>query len=87
MIKIAELRRRKQKGIPGIKARDVALGRADKFEPVSCAGEVDHAEEADSQLVVARCDGAVDLLLAEHALDAVALFVERSVMLDLHPAI
>ncbi|MDR6147826.1 hypothetical protein QE363_003619 [Sphingomonas sp. SORGH_AS870] len=59
----------------------------DKFEPVSCRGEVDHAEEAAGQLVVASGDGAVDLKVAEHALNAVALLVERLVMLDLHAPI
>ena len=60
------------------------LGGVDKFEPVSGGGEVDHAEEAAGKLVVAGGDGAVDLEVAEHALDAVALSVERPVMLDLH---
>lgn len=59
----------------------------DKFEPVSCGGEVDHAEEAADQLVVTGGDGSVDLEVAEHALDAVALLVERPVMVDLHPAV
>ena len=44
---------------------------------------MDHSEEAVGQLVVACCDGAVDLEVAEHALDAVALLVERTVMLQL----
>lgn len=48
---------------------------------------MDHSEEAAGQLVVAGGDGTVDLEVAEHALDAVALFVERPVMLDLHPAV
>ena len=65
----------------------VSLGGVDKFEPVSGGGEVDHAEEAAGELVVAGGDGAVDLEVAEHALDAVALLVERSVMLDPHPAV
>lgn len=59
----------------------------DKFEPVSCSGEIDHAEEAAGQLVIAGRDSAVDLEVAEHALDAVAVLVERSVVLDLHPAV
>ena len=54
----------------------------DKFEPVSGGGEMDHAEEAVGQLVVAGGDSAVDLQVAEHALDAVALLVERPVILD-----
>ena len=63
------------------------LGSVDKFEPVSGGGEMDHAEEAAGELVIAGGDGAIDLEVAEHALDAVALPVERSVMLDLHPAV
>ena len=64
-----------------------SLGGVDKFEPVSCGGEVDHAEEAAGELVVAGGDGRVDLEVAEHALDAVALPVKRSVVLDLHAAV
>jgi len=60
------------------------LGGVDKFEPVPCGGEMDHAEEAAGELVITGGDGAVDLEVAEHALDAVALLVERPVMLDLH---
>ena len=63
------------------------LGGVDKFEPVSSGGEVDHAEEATGQLVVAGGDGSVDLEVAEHALDAVALLVERAVVLDRHPTV
>lgn len=48
---------------------------------------MDHTEEAVGQLVVARGDGAVDLEVTEHALDAVTLLVERPVVLDLHPAV
>ncbi len=48
---------------------------------------MDHAEEAAGQLVVAGGDSSVDLEMAEYALDAVALLVERSVMLDLHPSV
>ena len=64
-----------------------SLGGVDKFEPVSCGGEMDHAEEAVGQLIVAGCDGAIDLEMAEHTLDAVALLVERPVMFDLHAAV
>jgi len=63
------------------------LGGVDEFEPVSGSGDVNHAHEAFGELVVPRCDGAVDLQSAEHALDAVALLVERSVMIDLHAAV
>ena len=64
-----------------------SLGSVDKFEPVSSGGEVDHAEEGVGQLVVACGDGTIDLEMAEHALDVVALLVERPVMLDLHAAV
>lgn len=59
----------------------------DKFEPVSCGGEMDHTEEAIGQLVVAGGDGPIDFEMAEHALDPVALLVECPVILDLHAAV
>ena len=59
----------------------------DRFEPVSGCGEMDHAEEAVGQLVIAGGDSAVDLQVAEHPLDAVALFVEGPIVLDLHPPV
>lgn len=59
----------------------------DKFEPVSGSGEMDHPEEAVGQLIVSSGDGAVNLELSEHALDAIALLVERPIMLDLHTTI
>ena len=65
----------------------VSLGGVDKFEPVSGGGEMDHSEEAVGQLIVAGGDGAVDLELSEHALDAIALLVERPIMLDFHAAV
>ena len=43
---------------------------------------MDHSEEAVCKLVVAGSDGAVDLELSEHALNAVPLLVERPIMLD-----
>ena len=43
---------------------------------------MEHAEEALGELVVAGCDGAVDLEMAEHALDAVALPVQALVPAD-----
>ena len=58
-----------------------------KFEAVSGGGEMDHAEEAVGKLVIAGGDGAVDFEMAQHALDAVALVVERSIMLDLDAAV
>jgi len=63
------------------------LGGVDNFEPVFGGREVDHAEEAAGELVVAGGDGTVDLEVTEHALDAVALLVERSVIFDLHAAV
>lgn len=65
----------------------IPLGGVDKFEPVSGGGDMDHAEEAVGELIVAGGDGTVDLEMAEHALDAIALLVQRSVMLDLHTAV
>jgi len=59
----------------------------DKIEPVSGSGDVDHAEEAGGQLVIAGSDGAVDLEMVEHALNAVTLLVEGAVMLDLQTAV
>lgn len=59
----------------------------DKFEPVSCGCDVDHAEEAVGELIVSGGDGAVDLKVTEHPLNAIALFIKRPVMLDLHAAI
>ena len=48
---------------------------------------MDHSEEAVGELIVSGGDGAVDLKVAEHALDAVALLVENSVMFDFHAAV
>jgi hypothetical protein len=48
---------------------------------------MDHAEEAVGELIVAGSDGTVDSEMAEHALDAIALLVECTVMLDLHTAV
>jgi len=65
----------------------VDLGGVDKFEPVSGGGEMDHSKEAAGKLVVAGGDGAVDLELSKHAFDAIALLVERPIILDLHAAV
>lgn len=59
----------------------------DKFEPVSGGGKMDHSEEAIGQLIVSGCDGAVNLELSGHSLDAIALLVERSIMFDFHAAV
>ncbi|WCP15805.1 Non-homologous end joining protein Ku [Sphingobium sp. AntQ-1] len=86
-IGLGQLAMRGREYVVSIKACGRGLGGVDKFEPVSGGGEMDHAEEAIGQLVVAGCDGTVDFEVPEHTLDAVALLVERSVMLDLHPAV
>jgi hypothetical protein len=48
---------------------------------------MNHAHEAGSELIISRGNGAVDFQMAEHALDAVALLVERPIMFNLHPAV
>jgi len=48
---------------------------------------MDHSEEAVGKLVVSGGVGAVDFELSEHALDAIALFVECPVVFDLHAAV
>ena len=48
---------------------------------------MDHAEEGFGELVISGCDGPVDFQVSEHALDAVALFVEGAIVLDLHAAV
>jgi len=70
-----------------IVAMAVLLGGVDKFEPVSGGGEMHHSEEAVGQLVISGSDGPVDLELPEHALDAIALLVERPIMFDFHAAV
>ena len=63
------------------------LGGVDKFEPVSGGSDVYHAHEGFGELVVSRGDGPVDFQTPEHTFDLIALFVERTVMFDLHPAV
>jgi hypothetical protein len=58
-----------------------------KFEPVSGGGDMDHAEEAFGELIVAGGDGAVDFQASEEAFDLVSFPVENAVMLDLDPAV
>lgn len=48
---------------------------------------MNRAEEAAGQLVITGGDGTVDLEVAEHALNAIALLIERPVMVDLHAAV
>lgn len=64
-----------------------SLGGVDKFEPVSGRGDVDHAEKGFGELVVAGSNGAIDFEMTEHALNAVALFVEGAVVLDFHASV
>ncbi len=59
----------------------------DKFEPVSGCDNMDHAEEALGEFVVAGCDSAVDFQATEEAFDVVSLTVERPIMFDLYPAV
>lgn len=54
----------------------------DEFEQVAGGGDLDHAEEALGELVVACSNGSVDLEMTEHALDAIALLVEDAVVDD-----
>ncbi len=63
------------------------LGGVDKFEPVSGAGDMYHAEEAFGELIISGGDGAVDFQAAEESFDVVSLPVERPVMLDLDAAV
>jgi hypothetical protein len=48
---------------------------------------MDHSEETVGQLVVSAGDRLVDLEMAEHAFDTIALLVERPIILDLHAAV
>lgn len=64
-----------------------SLGGVDKFKPVSGGGKMHHPKEAVGQLIVSGGDGAIDLEVAEHALDPVALLVERPIMLDFHATV
>lgn len=59
-----------------------ALGAVDKFEAVFHCGDIEHGEETFGEFVISCRDGAVDLEVAEHALDAVALPVEAFVPPD-----
>ena len=63
------------------------LGGVDKFEPISGGGDMNHAEEAFGELVIAGCDGSVDFQTAEEAFDVIAFLVERPVMFDFDPAV
>jgi len=55
------------------------LDGVDKFEPVSGDRERHHAEEPVGKLVIVYA-GHIGLEMGEHALNAVALFVERPVI-------
>lgn len=51
----------------------------DKFDPESDGGQVEHAEEALGELVVAGGDGAIGLEVSDLAFDAAAQSIEASV--------
>lgn len=53
------------------------LGGVDEFEPLSDRHYMGHAHDAIGQLIVASGDCAIDFHPAEHAFDAVAIFVEN----------
>lgn len=57
------------------------------FEPVSGGRDLEHADETGRWLVVSDSDGAVEFQATEHALNAVAVLIERPVMLDLYAAV
>lgn len=63
------------------------LGGVDKFEPVFGGGDMDHAEEAFGELIVAGGNSAVDFQTAEEAFDVVSFTIERPVMFDFDPAV
>ena len=54
----------------------------DEFKQVAGSRDLDHAEKALGELVVAGGDGSVDLQMPEHALDAVAFLVEDAIVDD-----
>lgn len=54
----------------------------DEFEQVAGGRDLDHAEEALGELIVAGGDGSIDLEMTEHALDAVSLLIEDPVVDD-----
>ena len=45
------------------------LGSVDEFEPVSCGGNMNHADETLGELVVSGGNGAVDFQSAKHPFD------------------
>lgn len=59
------------------------LSGVDKFKPIFGGGEVGHSKEAIGRLVVSGGDSAIDLEAAEDTLDAIALPLERPIILDL----
>ena len=60
----------------------MSLGRVDKFEPELDGRQMKHAEEALCELVVAGGDGAVDLEMADAALDPAAQAIEPAAPTD-----
>jgi hypothetical protein len=59
----------------------------EKFELVSSGGRTDHCKKAVGQLIVSGSDGADDPELSKHALDAIGLLVERTILLDFDVAV
>jgi hypothetical protein len=59
------------------------LGSVDKFDPVSGRREVWHTEKGFRELVVACCDGSVDLEVADDPLDPVPLAIKGLVIAEL----
>ena len=59
----------------------------DKIEPVSGGGEIDHPQETVGQLIVTDGDGPVPFQATGHAFDAIALLLERPVMLGFRTAV
>ena len=59
------------------------LGSVDKFDPVSGCCEVQHAQKGFSELVIAGCDGAVDLEVADNPFDPVSLAIKSLIVAEL----
>src|SRR5262249_7877513 len=59
------------------------LGSVDKFDPVPGRREVQHTEKGFRELVVARCDGSVDLEVTDDPLDPVPLAIKSLIIAEL----
>ncbi len=66
---------------------NVGLGGMEKFKPGSGCGDMDYSKEAVGELFASGGDGAVDFQVSEHLLDAVALLVESSLLVDLEASV